>query len=63
MDGDRAPLSGVADLKDQYGAWLVVDEAHATGLPARLASWRSHPSGRVAMGTLEDRPGSSGLEP
>ncbi len=32
MDGHLAPLRNIADLKDQYGAWLMVDEAHATGL-------------------------------
>jgi 7-keto-8-aminopelargonate synthetase-like enzyme len=32
MDGDRAPLRAIADLKDKYGAWLMVDEAHAAGL-------------------------------
>src|SRR5262249_37873892 len=32
MDGDRAPLSEIADLCDARGALLVIDEAHATGL-------------------------------
>ncbi len=32
MGGDLASLRGIADLKDKYGAWLMVDEAHATGL-------------------------------
>ncbi|MBY0470153.1 8-amino-7-oxononanoate synthase [bacterium] len=32
MDGDRAPLSDLADLAEKYEAGLVVDEAHATGL-------------------------------
>jgi len=32
MDGDIAPLSAICDATDEHGAWLMVDEAHATGL-------------------------------
>ncbi|WP_164891201.1 aminotransferase class I/II-fold pyridoxal phosphate-dependent enzyme [Botryobacter ruber] len=32
MDGDKAPLQELASLCQQYGAALVVDEAHAVGL-------------------------------
>jgi 8-amino-7-oxononanoate synthase len=49
MDGDRAPIGDLVALAERYGAELIVDEAHATGVVG--------PQGRglVAASGLADR--------
>jgi 8-amino-7-oxononanoate synthase len=32
MDGDRSPLKDIVSIADRYGAVLILDEAHSTGL-------------------------------
>lgn len=32
MDGDIAPLAAICDIAERHDAWVMVDEAHATGL-------------------------------
>jgi 8-amino-7-oxononanoate synthase len=65
MDGDTAPLRAICDAAERHGAFVMVDEAHATGvvgpqgrgvvaaegLPARVA---------VQMGTLGKALGAFG---
>jgi 8-amino-7-oxononanoate synthase len=40
MDGDLTPLRDVAEIAERFGALLIVDEAHATGLYGERASGR-----------------------
>ena len=49
MDGDVAPLSEIVALKEKYGAWLMIDEAHATGL------WGANGRGWAEEAEVEDR--------
>jgi 8-amino-7-oxononanoate synthase len=65
MDGDAAPLPAMVALKERFNAWLLVDEAHATGLYGPTGAGllaESGLSGRVeiVMGTLSKALGSVG---
>lgn len=65
MDGDLAPLRDMVSLKEKYGAWLMVDEAHATGVFGKhhrgLAEELGVPDHiDIHMGTLGKALGSSG---
>ena len=65
MDGDHAPLREIAALKEQYGAWLMVDEAHATGLYGAHRRGLAEELGvsnriEIQMGTLGKALGASG---
>lgn len=65
MDGDLAPLRDIVELKDRYGAWLMLDEAHATGLfgeHRRGLAEACELAGRVEiqMGTLGKAIGAAG---
>ncbi len=65
MDGDRAPLRELIELKKQFGALLMLDEAHAVGVIGSngcgLAAAEDL-SGEidVQMGTLSKALGASG---
>jgi 8-amino-7-oxononanoate synthase len=65
MDGDAAPLREIVALKEKHGAWLMVDEVHATGLYGKNRRGRAEESGvsdqiEIQMGTLGKAVGASG---
>lgn len=65
MDGDHAPLREIVRLKNKHGAWLMVDEAHATGLCGQNRRGLAEQLGitdeiEVQMGTLGKALGASG---
>ena len=65
MDGDRAPLAGIVELKERYGAWLMLDEAHAVGLYGPLGQGLAAADGlagriEIRMGTLGKAVGAAG---
>jgi 8-amino-7-oxononanoate synthase len=65
MDGDRAPLREVVELKKRYGALLMLDEAHAIGVigvngRGLAAAEKLNDDVDVQMGTLSKALGASG---
>jgi glycine C-acetyltransferase/8-amino-7-oxononanoate synthase len=65
MDGDYSPLCDLVGLKDEYGANLFLDEAHATGVigpggKGLAAHWALGQRIEVQMGTLSKALGGSG---
>lgn len=65
MDGDAASLRKIVELKNRYEAWLLVDEAHATGLygvtgAGLIAEMGLSANVEIVMGTLSKALGSVG---
>jgi 8-amino-7-oxononanoate synthase len=48
MLGDRAPLAEIVEVKKQYGAYLLVDEAHSLGVLGENGRGRAEEAGVLA---------------
>jgi 8-amino-7-oxononanoate synthase len=65
VDGDVAPLADLVALKARYGAWLMIDEAHATGVLGSKGAGLAEALGLtqevdIHMGTFSKALGSQG---
>lgn len=65
MDGDIAPLKDIVYLCNKYGAILIIDEAHATGVLGKdgrgsLSHFNISSENIIQMGTLSKAVGSYG---
>jgi 8-amino-7-oxononanoate synthase len=65
MDGDIADLPGIVELAERYGAWVMVDDAHATGVLGQRGAgtvehFGLHGRVPVQMGTLSKAVGAEG---
>ncbi|HLH09932.1 MAG TPA: glycine C-acetyltransferase [Terriglobales bacterium] len=65
MDGDVGPLPGLCDLAEKYGAIMMVDDAHASGVLGRngrgtIDHFNVHGRVDVQVGTLSKAIGALG---
>jgi 8-amino-7-oxononanoate synthase len=65
VDGDIAPLNELVALKARYGVWLMIDEAHATGVLGAKGAGLAEALGLtgqvdIHMGTFSKALGSQG---